>query len=157
MCSLELIREEGAAKIPRQSWEAEGREGPALNSPSLGPLAGTGRAQRPKVGAQRQGESSHHLEGARIKEEPPQTTGWLFRTSDLSRFCATPGLGQMRGPQRKEEIANEKSEATAFQKTRVVGGWAPKEPSVNNSLLSTYTVPALSPCWPLQMHMALTN
>lgn len=64
VCSLELIREEGAAKIPRQSWEAEGRERLALNSPSPGPLAGTGRAQKPKVGAQRQGESSCLLEGA---------------------------------------------------------------------------------------------
>lgn len=75
VCSLELIREKGAAKIPRQSWEVEGREGPALNSPSLGPLAGTGRAQRPTVGAQRQGEGSRFLKGARIKEKPPKTVG----------------------------------------------------------------------------------
>lgn len=52
MCSLELIREEGTAKIPRPSWEAKGSEGQASNAPSLSSLV---RAQRPKVGAQRQG------------------------------------------------------------------------------------------------------
>lgn len=147
VCSLELIWEEVTAKIPRQRWEAEGREGLALNFPNL---CQRNKSRRPEMRAQRHGAGRPLLKGAGIKEEP--LAGWL------SRLCAAPGLGQMRSPQGKEEITNEKSEAPACQSTHVVAGCGyPKNHSVNNCLLSAYTAPTLRPCRPPQMLMGLAT
>lgn len=131
MCALELIREEGTAKIPRPSWEAEGSEGQASSSPSLCQCSKSTEAQ----GGSRDREGQPLPKGTRIKEKPPQTAGWLLQASNLSRFCATPGFNQRRGPQGKEEIINESSEAPICQRTHVVGGrrWRGRSGHTNNS------------------------
>lgn len=121
--SLELSWEEGAAKIPGQSWEAEGSEGLALNSPIPGWHGKRTEALPGCRGVEHRGRE-RAAPSSRDRDQGRATLDSRLAATNLhsEQILCNASFSPHEAPPGTRVNPNEKSEMPFGQRTQVVGG-----------------------------------